>query len=72
MLASSVVDSKFAPWSRPAKDNKIGICCFSIKHAASSSLGRDRSNVSTSGLLFHYKNPSKHVKVMLYMTKWST
>jgi hypothetical protein len=34
MLASSAVDRGFKPWSGQTKDYKIGICCFSAKHAA--------------------------------------
>jgi hypothetical protein len=34
MLASSAVDCVFEPRSGQAKDYKIGICCFSAKHAA--------------------------------------
>jgi hypothetical protein len=34
MLALSVVDHGFEPWSGQIKDYKIGICCFSAKHAA--------------------------------------
>ena len=34
VLASSVVDRGFEPRSGQAKDYKIGICCFSAKHAA--------------------------------------
>jgi hypothetical protein len=34
VLASSVVDHGFKPWSGQTKDYKIGICCFSAKHAA--------------------------------------
>ena len=34
VLASSVVDRVFEPRSRQPKDYKIGICCFSAKHAA--------------------------------------
>jgi hypothetical protein len=34
VLASSVVDRMFEPRSGQAKDYKIGICCFSAKHAA--------------------------------------
>jgi len=33
-FALSVVDHGFEPWSGQAKDCKIGICCFSAKHAA--------------------------------------
>ena len=32
--SSVVVDRGFDPLSRQAKDCKIGICCFSYKHAA--------------------------------------
>jgi len=34
MLASSAVDRGFEPQSCQTKDYKIGICCFSAKHAA--------------------------------------
>jgi hypothetical protein len=34
VLASSAVDRGFEPWSGQTKDYKIGICCFSAKHAA--------------------------------------
>ena len=34
MLASSVVNRGFKPQSGQTKDYKIGICCFSDKHAA--------------------------------------
>ena len=34
MLASSAVDCVFEPWLGQTKDYKIGICCFSAKHAA--------------------------------------
>jgi hypothetical protein len=34
VLASSVVDRGFEPRSGQTKDYKIGICCFSAKHAA--------------------------------------
>jgi hypothetical protein len=34
VLASSVVDSGFEPWSGQTKDYKIGIHGFSAKHAA--------------------------------------
>jgi hypothetical protein len=35
LLASSAVDRGFNAWSGQTKDYKIGICCFSTKHAAS-------------------------------------
>ena len=34
VLASSVVDRGFNPRSGQTKNYKIGICCFSAKHAA--------------------------------------
>ena len=34
VLASSVVDGGFEPRSGQTKDYKIGICCFSARHAA--------------------------------------
>ena len=34
VLASSVVDRGFEPRSGQTKDYKIGMCCFSAKHAA--------------------------------------
>ena len=49
--ASSVVDRGFEPWSSQTKDYKIGICCFSAKHAALRSkskywMPRNQNNVS--------------------------
>jgi hypothetical protein len=34
VLVSSVVDRGFQPRSGQTKDYKIGMCCFSAKHAA--------------------------------------
>ena len=34
MLASSAIDRGFEPRSGQTKDYKIGICCFTAKHAA--------------------------------------
>ena len=34
VLASSAVDHGFEPRSGQTKDYKIGMCCFSAKHAA--------------------------------------
>ena len=42
MLTSSAVYHEFGPRSGQSKDYKIGICCFSAKHAALSSNGKDR------------------------------
>jgi hypothetical protein len=70
VLASSVVDRGFEPWSSQAKDYKITICCFSAKQAALKRkskdwFARDRDNVamwgdmSTYGLLFQWTSTIK-------------
>jgi hypothetical protein len=41
MLASSVVDPGIEPWLGQTKDCKMGICCFSAKHAALRSKNTD-------------------------------
>jgi hypothetical protein len=41
VLASSVVARGFEPWSGQTKDYKIGVCCFSAKHAALRSKSKD-------------------------------
>jgi len=52
MLVSGVVHHGFKPRSAQTKDHKIGICCFSTKHAALKSkkaktrLARNQDNVS--------------------------
>ena len=51
VLASSAIDRGFEPLSGQTKDYKIGMCCFSAKHAALRSkskdwLARNRNNVS--------------------------
>ena len=62
VLASSAVDCGFEPRSGQAKDYKIGICCFSAKHAALRRMSKDWlarnqnnvsewSDMSTHGLL---------------------
>jgi len=50
-LQSSAVDRGFEPWLGQTKDYKIGICCFSAKHAAlrrksKDWLARNQNNVS--------------------------
>jgi hypothetical protein len=63
VLALSVVGRGFEPWTGETKGYKIGICCFSAKHAALKRkskdwLARNQNNVSewsdmsTRGLLF--------------------
>ena len=54
VLASSVVDRGFDPRSGQTKDYKIGICCFSAKHAAlriksKDWLAQNKDNVSEWG-----------------------
>ena len=51
VLVSSAVDREFEPRSGQTKDYKIGICCFSAKHAAlrrksKDCLARNQNNVS--------------------------
>ena len=51
VLASSAVDRRFQPRSGQTKDNTIGMCCLSAKHAALMSkskdwLARNQYNVS--------------------------
>ena len=51
VLASSAVDRGIDPRSGQTKDYKIGICCFSAKHAAlrrknKDWLGRNLNNMS--------------------------
>ena len=41
VLASSAVDRRFEPRSCQTKDNNIGFCCFSAKHAALRSKSKD-------------------------------
>ena len=64
VLASTVIDRWFERRSGKTKDFKVGICCFSAKHAAlrrqsKDWLARNQANVSewsdmsTRGLLFH-------------------
>ena len=63
VLAPSAVDRGFEPRSGQTKDYKIGICCFSVNHAALRRKSKDWSarnqnnvsewsEMSTSGLLF--------------------
>ena len=51
VLASSAVDGGFEPRSSHNKDLKIGICCFSAKHAALRSMSKDwltRNHINVS------------------------
>ena len=54
VLASSTVDRVFKPRSGQTKEHKIGICCFSAKHAALKKkskdwMAQDHDNVSKWG-----------------------
>jgi hypothetical protein len=56
MLTSSTVDCEIEPRSGQTKDYKIGICCFSAKHAAlrrksKDWLAQNQNNVSERALL---------------------
>jgi hypothetical protein len=70
VLSSSVVDRGFEPRSGQTKDYKIGICCFSAKHAAlgrknKDLLARHKDNVSEwgdisiRGMLFQWASTVK-------------
>ena len=70
MLASSVIDSGFEPWSGQTKDYEIGICSFSAKHAALRRKSKDWSarnqnnvsewsNMSARELLYQWASTIK-------------
>ena len=70
VLASSAVDRGFESRSGQTKDYKMGICCFSAKHAvlrvkSKDWLTRNQDNVpewgdkSIRGLLFHWASTIK-------------
>jgi hypothetical protein len=57
VLASGAVDRRFVPWSGLTNGYKIGMCCFSSKHAALRKKTKDwlavnQDNVCIRGLLF--------------------
>ena len=65
MLTSSAVNRRFELWSGQTKAYKIGICCFSTKHATFRRKSKDWlacnqnnvsewSDMSTRGLLFQW------------------
>ena len=62
VFVSSVVDRGFEPRSGQTKDYKIGICCFSAKHAALKRkskdwLARNQDNVPKWGDIYMYISP---------------
>jgi hypothetical protein len=68
-LASNTVDRGFEPWLGQTKDYKIGICCFSAKHAAlrrksKDWLNRNQDNVSEWGDMFQWAST---IKIQLSM-----
>jgi hypothetical protein len=76
VLTSSAVDREFESRSGLTKDYKIGICCFSAKHAAlrrksKDWLSRNQNNVSewsdmsTRELLFHKRLVLSHSHLFL-------
>ena len=80
MLASSAVDRGFDARSGQTKDYKIGMCCFSAKHAALRSKSKDWlawnqnnvsewSDMSTRGLLFQWTSTIKSNSACWFRTK---
>jgi hypothetical protein len=60
VLALSAVDHGFEPRSGQTKDFRIGICCFSTKHAAlrrksKDWLARNQNNVSKWSNMFNHR-----------------
>ena len=60
VLALSAVDHGFEPRSGQTKDFRIGICCFSTKHAAlrrksKDWLARNQNNVSEWSNMFNHR-----------------
>ena len=65
MLTSSVVDRGFEPRSGQTKDYKIGIYCFSTKHAALKRKSKDwlalnKNNVSEQGSTLNASQRLQH------------
>ena len=60
VLALSAVDHGFEPRSGQTKDLRIGICCFSTKHAAlrrksKDGLARNQNDVSEWSDMFNHR-----------------
>ena len=78
LLGTSTVDRRFEPQSCQTQDYKIGICCFSTKHAALRRKSRDWSaqdqnnvsewgDMSTRGLLFQWASTIKiQLSLLIY------
>ena len=78
VLSLSAIDRGFKPWSGQTKDHKIGICCFSAKHAALRRKSKDWlarnkdnvpewNNISTRRLLIQCANT---IKIQLSVLVW--
>ena len=63
MLDSSMVDRVFEPWSGQTKDYEIGICCFSVKHAAlSSNVSEGTTNLRTDCWFSHLSEGTTNLR----------
>ena len=82
VFALSTVDREFKPQSGQTKDYKIGICCFSAKHAALRRKGKDLawnqndmsecSDMSTRRLLYQCASTIKTNSACWSSTKWTS
>jgi hypothetical protein len=63
VLDRSAIDRGFETRSGQTKDYKIGICCFSAKHAALRRENKDWLARNQDNVRKHYKNPTKRVLV---------
>jgi hypothetical protein len=75
VLASSAVDRGFVLRSGQTKDYKIGICCFSAKHAALRSkckgwLALHQNNVSEWGGLVRIRGRDKRGGNRVFIIEW--
>ena len=76
VLASGAVDRGFKPWSGQTKDYKIGICCFSTKHASLRRKNKDMLvrnqnylseweridyQLTVVSVSLHYANPTQRI-----------
>ena len=64
VLASSEVDRGFEPQSGQTKDYKIGICCYSAKHAALRRKSKDWLALNHNNMLFQWAST---IKIQLSM-----
>ena len=64
MLTMSAVDRGFEPQSGQTKDYKIGICCYSAKHAALRRKSKDWLALNHNNMLFQWAST---IKIQLSM-----